>query len=80
VPFVYIVRCADGTYYTGWTLDLDARVAAHNAGVGARYTRSRRPVALHYWEPADTRSDALRRETAIKRMSRAAKARLTVRP
>ena len=80
MPFVYILRCADGTYYTGWTLDLDARLAAHNAGVGARYTRSRRPVTLHFWEPTDTRGDALKREAAIRRLSRASKARLTARP
>jgi putative endonuclease len=76
VPFVYVLRCADGTFYTGWTVDLDARVAAHNDGTGARYTRSRRPVTLHYWEPAPSRGVALRREAAIRRLDRAAKARL----
>jgi putative endonuclease len=50
VTFVYILECADGSYYTGWTTDLDRRVAAHNAGRGGRYTRSRRPVKLVYWE------------------------------
>ena len=49
--FVYLLRCSDGTLYTGCTNNLDRRLAAHNAGKGTKYTRSRRPVALVYWEP-----------------------------
>ncbi len=73
MPFVYILECADGTLYTGWTTDLDRRVKAHNAGRGARYTRGRRPVRLVYWEHAADRGSALRRETAIRRLRRCAK-------
>lgn len=72
----YIVRCADGSLYTGWTTDLARRVAAHNGGCGAKYTRSRRPVALVYHETFATKEEALRRECAIKRLSRAEKLRL----
>lgn len=72
----YIVRCADGSLYTGWTTDLDRRVAAHNGGCGAKYTRSRRPVTLVYHETFATKEEALRRECAIKRLSRAEKLRL----
>ena len=68
--FVYLLRCADGTLYTGCTNDLDRRLAAHNAGKGAKYTRSRRPVVLVYREQAADRSAALRRERAIKRLTR----------
>lgn len=74
--WVYILRCADGTLYTGWTSDLSARVDAHNRGRGARYTSSRLPVALVYEETLPTRGDALRRETAIKKLSRARKEKL----
>ncbi len=65
---VYIVACADASLYTGITNALERRVAAHNAGNGARYTRARRPVTLVYSEPADSRSAALKRELAIKRL------------
>lgn len=68
--FVYMLRCADETLYTGWTDDVPARVAAHNAGRGAKYTRSRRPVKLVYQESLPTKSDALRREWAIKQLTR----------
>lgn len=71
--FVYMVRCADGSLYTGWTTDLARRVAAHNAGRGAKYTRSRRPVRLVWAEPQPHRSAALRREAAVKALPRAAK-------
>lgn len=67
---VYIVRCADGTLYTGWTTHLAARLKAHNAGTGAKYTRSRRPVELLYQEIFSTKSEALKRECAIKRLTR----------
>jgi putative endonuclease len=73
VTFVYIVECSDGTYYTGWTTDLDRRLATHNAGRGSRYTRLRRPVKLVYWEEHPDRSSAQRRELAIKRWARARK-------
>jgi putative endonuclease len=76
VPFVYIVRCADGTYYTGWAMNLDRRVAAHNAGLGSRYTRTRRPVTLVYQESAPDRGSAMRREVAIKGYDRERKERL----
>ena len=71
--YTYIVRCADGTLYTGWTTDLDRRVAAHNAGVGAKYTRQRRPVELVHSEAFPTKEEALRREAQIKRLTRAEK-------
>jgi putative endonuclease len=76
VPFVYIVRCADGTLYTGWTTDVARRIAQHNAGRGARYTRTRRPVALVYREETPDRSTAMRRERAIKKLDRERKERL----
>lgn len=78
MPFVYIVRCADGTFYTGWTTDLDRRVAQHNAGRGARYTRQHRPVTLVYSEELPDRRSAMRRELAIKRYDRSRKERLIV--
>ena len=74
--FAYILRCADGSYYSGWTDDLARRLAAHNAGRGAKYTRSRRPVALCYWEAFDTKSEAMRREAAFKRLGHREKERL----
>jgi putative endonuclease len=77
MPFVYIVRCADGTLYTGWAVDVLARVQAHNAGRGARYTRTRRPVKLIYSEELSTRTEAMRRERAIKGWPRARKLALT---
>ncbi len=73
MPFVYMVRCADDSLYTGWALDVAARVRAHNAGRGARYTRARRPVTLVYSEAWPTRADAMRRERALKRWPRARK-------
>jgi len=73
---VYILCCGDGTLYTGATSDLARRLEQHQAGRGARYTRSRLPVALHYWECARDRPSALRREAALKRLTRAEKLRL----
>ena len=67
--YVYIVECADKSLYTGWTTCLKERVRAHNQGRGARYTRSRGPVRLVYWEEWETKAEALRREAAIKKMS-----------
>lgn len=75
--YVYIVRCRDGSLYTGVSTDVEARVATHNAGAGARYTRARRPVRLVWFERKRNRSYALRREAAIKALPRAAKVRLT---
>ena len=68
-----MLRCRDGSLYTGITNDLDRRLAAHSAGRASRYTRSRLPVALAYQEPQPTKSHALRREAAIKRLTRARK-------
>ena len=70
---VYILRCADGTLYSGYTTDLERRVAEHNRGTGAKYTRSRRPVEPVYRETFSEKGEALRREAALKRMSRAEK-------
>lgn len=74
--YVYLLRCSDGTLYCGWTTDLERRVAAHNKGTGAKYTRSRRPVSLVYYEQFPDKHDALSREWHIKRMSREEKIRL----
>lgn len=73
---VYVLNCADGTLYTGYTTDLERRVAEHNAGEGAKYTRPRTPVEVVHVERFDTRSDAMAREYAIKQLSRAEKERL----
>lgn len=75
--FCYLVECADGSLYCGVTNDLAKRVEAHNAGKGARYTSGRRPVKLLWSEACATRGDALRRELAVKALSRAAKLKLT---
>lgn len=79
---VYVLRCADGTLYTGITTDVARRVAEHNGegGQGARYTRSRRPVTLAYMEPASNRATAARREAAIKRLDRSGKLALCADP
>ncbi len=68
--YVYILRCADGTLYTGATDDVARRLAVHNSGKGAKYTRSRLPVEAVYTEACETYSAALKREYAIKRLSR----------
>lgn len=68
--YVYILRCSDDTLYCGWTTALSRRIAAHNRGDGAKYTRSRRPVELVYCEEYEDRHEALSREWHIKRMSR----------
>ncbi len=67
---VYILRCGDGTLYTGCTNDLPRRLKAHQSGRGAKYTRNRGPVSLAYQEAAENKSAALRRESAIKRLTR----------
>jgi putative endonuclease len=74
--FCYILECADGTYYTGWTTDPERRVKVHNAGRGARYTRARRPVKLVYIEPQSDRAAAMKRERAIKALPRIQKLKL----
>ena len=68
--YTYLLQCADGSLYCGWTSDLEHRVRIHNAGQGAKYTRSRLPVKLVYWEEYDTREEAMRREWQIKQMRR----------
>lgn len=68
--YTYILRCADGTLYTGWTNDLERRLAAHNAGKGSKYTCSRRPVELVYREEQETKEQAMSRERQIKRLTR----------
>lgn len=76
--YVYILHCADGSLYTGITVDVERRLEEHNGanGLGARYTRSRRPVKLAYCEAADTRSAATVREAAIKKLKRPQKEQL----
>ena len=74
--FVYIVRCADDTLYTGWTNNLDERIKAHNNGTASKCTRARLPVVLVYSECCADRSSALKRECEIKKMPKAAKLKL----
>lgn len=76
MAFVYLLRCADGSLYCGWTTDVQRRLAAHNAGTASRYTRSRRPVELAAVIPVADRSAALREEARIKQLTRAAKLQL----
>ena len=68
--YTYILKCTDGSLYTGWTNDLEQRVAAHNTGKGAKYTKARRPVELVYFEEFETKEQAMKREYAIKQMAR----------
>jgi putative endonuclease len=75
MAFVYIVECSDGTYYTGWALDVEKRVARHNSGRGAKYTRARRPVVLRYVEELPV-GQARRRESQIKKLTREQKEQL----
>lgn len=74
--YTYILRCSDNTYYTGWTNDLDRRLRMHNEGRGGKYTRSRIPVELVYYEMFETKQAAMSREFAIKRLTRKEKERL----
>lgn len=67
--YTYIVKCDDGTFYTGWTTDLKKRIQTHNQGKGAKYTKSRLPVELVYYETHETKQEAMRREYAIKQLS-----------
>ena len=74
--FVYILKCADGSFYTGYTTDPERRTKVHNSGKGAKYTRARLPVELIYTETFDNKTDAQRREYAIKQLTRAEKEKL----
>jgi putative endonuclease len=74
--YVYIAECADGTLYTGYAVDIVSREAVHNSGKGAKYTRSRLPVTMVYATAFSTRSEAVKREAAIKRLRRAEKQKL----
>lgn len=74
--YIYIVRCADDTFYTGYTTDVEKRIDMHNASKGAKYTRGRLPVSLVYFEEHENKHDALSREWHIKRMTRSQKEEL----
>ena len=74
--YTYMVKCSDGTLYTGWTTDLEHRVKAHNDGEGAKYTRSRRPVELVYYEEYATKAEAMKREYSIIQLTRKQKEKL----
>ena len=76
---VYILQCADNTLYTGWTHDLDHRLQAHNSGNGAKYTKARLPVTLVYREDVESKSEALKRELQIKKLTRQQKLALIAR-
>lgn len=76
MAYVYVLECDDGTFYTGYTTDVERRVAEHDAGEGAKYTRGRTPVRLVHVESYDSRSAAMSREHEIKQLSRAGKERL----
>ena len=75
--FVYLLRCADGSLYCGWTNDLARRLRAHNAGAGSKYTRTRRPVELAWFERCESKEAAMSREWRVKRLTREEKIRLT---
>lgn len=68
--YTYILKCKDDSLYTGWTNDLKKRIISHNAGKGAKYTKARRPVELVYYEEFQTKEEAMKREYAIKQLSR----------
>ena len=74
--YTYIVECADGTLYCGWTNDLEKRIKAHNEGKGAKYTKPRLPVKLVYYEEFETKEEAMSREWNIKQLSRMQKMKL----
>ncbi len=76
VNYTYVVRCSDGSLYTGWTNDLEKRILAHNEGKGAKYTKTRRPVELIYYEEFPTKEEAMSREWKIKHMSRKQKLKM----
>ncbi len=70
MPYTYMLRCNDGTYYTGWTTNVQKRVDTHNKGRGAKYTRCRLPVYLVYWEWQEDRSSAQKKEDYIRKLTR----------
>lgn len=74
--YTYILKCCDGSLYTGWTTDLKRRIKEHNSGKGAKYTKSRLPVALAYYETFESKEEAMKREYAIKRLRRSDKLKL----
>ena len=74
--FTYILECSDGSFYTGWTNNLERRVKAHNAGKGAKYTKIRRPIKLVYLESFPTKEEAMSQEAKIKRLTREKKLKL----
>lgn len=76
--YTYILKCKDGTLYTGWTNNLEKRLADHNAGKGAKYTKSRLPVEIVYHETFETKEEAMRREYAIKQLTRQEKLKLII--
>lgn len=78
--YTYMVQCSDGTLYTSWTNDLKKRLEKHNAGKGARYTRGRLPVKLVYYEVFATKSEAMKREAQIKKLSRKQKLLFIINP
>jgi len=76
MPYTYILKCSDKTFYTGWTTDLDNRLKSHNDGKASKYTRGRLPVALIYFEEYSTKNECLKREIEIKKMTRNQKNKL----
>lgn len=68
--YVYIIECSDGTFYTGWTNDLEKRIAMHSSGIGAKYTKGRGPVQLKYYEEFEEKKEAMKREYQIKQLTR----------
>jgi len=77
--YIYIVKCSDDTLYTGWTNNLEKRIENHNNGTGAKYTKARRPVKLLYFETFNTKSEAMKREYEIKKMTKTNKEKLIYR-
>lgn len=76
INYTYIIQCSDGTFYTGWTNDIKRRMEEHNSGRGAKYTRPRLPVELVYYETFPSKQEAMKREYAIKQMTRKKKEEL----
>ena len=76
--YAYLVRCSDGSLYAGWTNDIEKRLQSHNAGTGAKYTRARLPVTLAYLETFDTKSEAMKREAALKKLTHQQKEQLAL--
>lgn len=77
--YFYVLECADGSYYAGYAVDVEKRLATHNAGKGAKYTRAKRPVVLLHQEAFDTKPEAMRAEYAFKQLTKAAKIRYIAR-